>query len=62
MTTTDLVDVQADQPQPLRDTLAGARCTVCEHDLDAHDAISLRFCQASQARALTRGCICRKTG
>jgi hypothetical protein len=36
---------------------AGA-CTVCPHPLDGHDRISLRFCQATQASATTRGCIC----
>lgn len=34
------------------------RCTVCEHDLADHDPISLRYCQATQAQASSRGCIC----
>ena len=33
-------------------------CAVCPHDLAAHDRISLRFCQATQASAVTRGCVC----
>jgi hypothetical protein len=33
-------------------------CAVCPHPLAAHDAISLRFCQATQAHAVTRGCVC----
>jgi hypothetical protein len=33
-------------------------CAVCPHDLAAHDAIALRFCQATQATATTRGCVC----
>lgn len=36
---------------------AGA-CAVCPHALAAHDAISLRFCRATQAAATTRGCVC----
>jgi hypothetical protein len=36
---------------------AGA-CSVCPHALAAHDAISVRFCQATQAAARTRGCVC----
>jgi hypothetical protein len=34
-------------------------CAVCRHELDAHDAISHRYCQATQAHALERSCICR---
>jgi hypothetical protein len=33
-------------------------CAVCPHPLAAHDAISLRFCHATQAAATTRGCVC----
>jgi hypothetical protein len=33
-------------------------CAVCPHALAAHDAISLRFCHATQASATTRGCVC----
>jgi hypothetical protein len=36
-----------------------ARCAVCDHDLEAHDAIGRRFCEATQAQALSRTCICR---
>jgi hypothetical protein len=39
---------------------AGA-CAVCPHALAAHDAISLRFCHATQAAATTRGCVCRSS-
>ena len=34
-------------------------CDVCPHPAEDHDAIGRRFCQATQAGALTRGCICR---
>ena len=43
---------------PDRTVEATAGCTVCPHPLAAHDAISLRFCQATQAAAATRGCVC----
>ena len=33
-------------------------CEMCPHALSAHDAISLRFCSATLAAALTRGCVC----
>ena len=33
-------------------------CEMCPHPLSAHDAISLRFCSATRAAALTRGCVC----
>jgi hypothetical protein len=33
-------------------------CAACPHALAAHDRISLRFCQATQASAATRGCVC----
>ena len=33
-------------------------CAVCEHELSEHDAISLRFCHATQAQALSRRCMC----
>ena len=33
-------------------------CAACTHDLDDHDAISQRYCQATQANTLSRNCIC----
>jgi hypothetical protein len=41
-----------------RSAVDQATCAVCPHPLTAHDAISLRFCQATQAQATTRGCAC----
>jgi hypothetical protein len=35
------------------------RCAVCSHRLTDHDVIGLRYCQATQAQALPRNCICR---
>ena len=33
-------------------------CGRCPHPLSVHDAISLRFCRASGAGDLHRGCAC----
>jgi hypothetical protein len=41
---------------PHRESLS---CDVCPHPLAGHDPIGLRFCQATLAGALTRGCVCR---
>jgi hypothetical protein len=40
-----------DGPQAL------AQCT-CGHPMDVHDAIAARYCRATLAGALPRGCIC----
>ena len=47
------LDVDADQ-RP--------RCAVCTHELEHHDPISARYCRATQAQALPRGCICPSIG
>jgi hypothetical protein len=39
--------------------VGSVRCAVCDHDVDAHDAIGRRYCEATQAQALGRNCICR---
>jgi hypothetical protein len=33
-------------------------CDVCPHETGSHDPISRRYCAATLATALTRGCIC----
>ena len=47
---------------PPAPTVGAATCGVCPHALADHDRISLRFCQATEARgtdtATTRGCVC----
>ncbi len=35
------------------------RCDVCPHPVAAHDAIALRFCRATLAASIDRGCVCR---
>ena len=47
-----VTDTVADNPRP-------TRCQMCEHPADSHDALSRRYCAATAAGALTRGCICR---
>jgi hypothetical protein len=40
---------------------AAERCPACPHAVAEHDAISLRYCSASQAMATSsRGCVCPK--
>jgi hypothetical protein len=36
-------------------------CDMCPHPLDQHDAIAQRFCTATSAGALSRGCICTRS-
>ena len=36
-----------------------ARCGSCPHPLVAHDPIGLRFCRATRAGDIHRGCACR---
>lgn len=33
-------------------------CDVCAHPEAAHDAIARRYCDATVANAMSRGCIC----
>jgi hypothetical protein len=42
------------------DVAAVPRCPACGHPADAHDVIATRFCAATTARALPRGCACRQ--
>jgi hypothetical protein len=34
------------------------QCLVCPHPWSGHDVTSARFCTATMAAALTRGCVC----
>jgi hypothetical protein len=36
-----------------------AACPACPHPLALHDPIGARFCRATAAAALSRGCVCR---
>lgn len=33
-------------------------CAVCPHAWDAHDRIGIRYCSATTAGGLQRGCVC----
>ncbi|WP_157529701.1 RGCVC family protein [Nocardia sp. NRRL S-836] len=39
--------------------LPDASCAVCPHPLQDHDPLGVRYCNATTASALPRGCICR---
>jgi len=56
MTTTTSVSPAVAPADEVRDG-----CAVCPHPIAAHDAISLRFCRATEAPSgghTTRGCVC----
>ncbi|MEU4674599.1 RGCVC family protein [Amycolatopsis sp. NPDC023774] len=36
----------------------GGACPVCPHETNGHDAIASRFCAATSAGELHRGCAC----
>ncbi|MGW0252227.1 RGCVC family protein [Nocardia goodfellowii] len=42
-------------------TVGEGGCPACAHPRDAHDQISRRFCDATAASALDRGCVCPRT-
>jgi hypothetical protein len=50
-TAPDIVTNSATQP-------VGDTCYMCPHLRTAHDVISTRYCAATEAGALTRGCVC----
>lgn len=53
--TSPMIDENAVDP----DATALPRCRVCAHDEAAHDRIATRFCAATTAGGLDRGCACR---
>ena len=46
---------------PAPDAQAGDQpgCPACPHPLSAHDPIGVRFCRATAAASIERGCVCR---
>lgn len=44
---------------PTDDSDAAGICAVCPHPSHEHDPIGVRYCVATTAGALSRGCICR---
>jgi hypothetical protein len=52
------VEVQSDD---ISADVGSAQCAVCDHETDTHDPIGRRYCEATQAQALGRNCICQST-
>jgi hypothetical protein len=48
----------SDSPTVRADNFAPDLCRTCGHPLSAHDAISLRWCAASELGGENRACIC----
>jgi len=44
------------------EAVVGEACSVCAHPMRVHDDIGTRFCAATSAGTLTRGCVCRPDG
>jgi hypothetical protein len=42
-----------------QDTEASPTCATCPHPQDTHDVIAARYCAATLAMAITRGCVCK---
>ncbi|OZM70154.1 hypothetical protein CFN78_26650 [Amycolatopsis antarctica] len=47
-----------DTTQPVTEPTSLDGCTACSHVRDDHDQIGLRFCSATLAGNLARGCVC----
>ncbi len=43
---------------PIDEDTSRPQCAACAHDMTAHDPIGVRFCAATTAGALSRGCVC----
>ncbi|MGR6965001.1 RGCVC family protein [Geodermatophilus sp. URMC 61] len=50
---------QEQPPEVTPRSVDDPRCDVCSHPVVDHDAIALRFCRATLAAAIARGCVCR---
>jgi hypothetical protein len=50
--------MHSDSPTVRAGNVAPDLCRTCGHPLTAHDAISLRWCAASELGGETRACIC----
>lgn len=51
-------DVLMDRAPPDTAGQVETLCPVCPHPTNAHDPIARRFCSATRAGALSRGCQC----
>lgn len=57
MTTSVPADHHTSQDDPMPDPTPPA-CAACPHERAAHDRLGTRFCAATTAGDLQRGCIC----
>jgi hypothetical protein len=57
MTTNSAAPVMHAQPSD-PDQESAATCPACVHPVEAHDVIATRFCAATLARSMDRGCAC----
>ncbi len=51
-------DHHPSQDGPVPDPVIPPACAACPHERDAHDRLGTRFCAATVAGDLRRGCIC----
>ncbi len=58
MATTDTMPATADVTTIDQTQDADDACLACAHPWSGHDVISARFCTATVAAALARGCVC----
>jgi hypothetical protein len=56
------LDINPDDATATVMTTATAAICACGHPLDDHDQIGLRYCSATVAGLLSRGCICASQG
>jgi hypothetical protein len=59
MTTIDVTSVMHERASDPNYADA-AKCPACVHPVAAHDVIATRFCAATTARTLARGCACQR--
>jgi hypothetical protein len=57
MATTEVAPEKPDSTTDMQ-TSVDETCVACAHPWSAHDVISARYCTATVAGALTRGCVC----
>ena len=58
MPATETLPTEPDSPAITDGSTPDEMCDVCSHPMSAHDTISARFCAATVAGALARGCVC----
>jgi hypothetical protein len=57
--TTSRTGEHAQPPEVEAESADDSSCDVCPHSVVDHDPIALRFCRATVAAAIDRGCACR---